>query len=130
MMASTDSPHSDALQRDHGRDSLFLLANLRVEGSDALHQVKIRNLSRGGLMAEAPLRVICGLPVQVELRQIGWVNGVVAWVQDPRFGIAFDCEINPLLARPAPLPAEPHASFTRLRPMQAPLPAAGMLRKV
>ncbi|RVU04732.1 PilZ domain-containing protein [Novosphingobium umbonatum] len=123
-MAISDNP-----QRGTGRDSLFLLANLRVEGSDALHSVRIRNLSRGGLMAEASLRVICGLPVQVELRQLGWIDGVVAWVQDNRFGIAFDEEVDPVLARPQHT-AEPHACFTRLRTPASALPTAGLLRKV
>ena len=37
--------------------------------------------------------------VSVDLRNIGWVRGSVAWVQDNRFGIAFADEIDPKLAR-------------------------------
>ncbi|MNC96807.1 hypothetical protein D3C83_142760 [compost metagenome] len=37
--------------------------------------------------------------VTVELRNVGRVEGSVAWVQDNRFGVAFVEEIDPKLAR-------------------------------
>ena len=85
--------------RQVNRDSLFLLAQVRVAGHDQTHRVKVRNLSAGGMMAEGEVRVMRGAPVQVELRNIGWVDGSVAWKQDNRFGIAFADEIDPRLAR-------------------------------
>lgn len=88
-------------QRHISRDSLFVLAGLRVAGHDREHKVKVRNLSPGGLMAEGTLRVARGMGVSVEVRNIGWVAGTVAWVQENRFGIAFDSEIDPLGARGA-----------------------------
>lgn len=87
--------------RQVNRDSLFLLANLRVTGQDGMHRVKVRNLSPGGMMAEGEVRVTRGSLVAVELRNIGWVDGSVAWRQDNRFGIAFIEEIDPKLARAA-----------------------------
>jgi hypothetical protein len=81
------------------RDSLFLLAQLRVEGDDNLHRVKVRNLSSGGMMAEGDIKVMRGELVHVELRNLGWVTGNVAWRQENRFGIAFSEEIDPKLAR-------------------------------
>lgn len=85
------------------RDSLFLLAEVRVDGSDQVFRVKVRNLSAGGMMAEAgDARVLRGTPVIVVLRNIGEVEGSVAWIQGDRFGIAFAEEIDPQLAR-APL---------------------------
>jgi hypothetical protein len=88
--------------RQVNRDSLFLLAQVRVVGQDAVARVKVRNLSAGGMMAEGESKVTRGSLVQVELRNIGWVDGSVAWKQDDRFGIAFIEEIDPKLAR-APL---------------------------
>ena len=68
--------------RQVNRDSLFLLAQLRVDGQDALYRVKVRNLSAGGMMAEGEAKVMRGSLVVVELRNIGWVEGSVAWKHD------------------------------------------------
>jgi hypothetical protein len=81
------------------RDSLFLMATVRLAGEEADHRVKVRNLSAGGMMAEGELRVERGMRLAVELRNIGRVEGAVAWVQDKRFGIAFSDEIDPKVAR-------------------------------
>ena len=80
--------------RQVNRDSLFLLAQLRVKEGQQSHRVKVRNLSSGGMMAEGDVRVSRGELVSVELRNIGWVEGNVAWKQDNRFGIAFLEEID------------------------------------
>ncbi|MEQ5788327.1 PilZ domain-containing protein [Erythrobacter sp. NFXS35] len=81
------------------RDSLFLLADIRIEQGHEAHRVRVRNLSDGGMMAEGNLRVQRGHRVDVELRNIGTVGGSVAWVQDNRIGIAFDQEVDSQLAR-------------------------------
>ncbi len=88
-------------QRHIGRDSLFVMADLRLDGSDETHRIKMRNLSAGGMMGEGTLRLSRGSVVWVEIRNIGWVEGSIAWVQDSRFGVAFSEEIDPKLARPA-----------------------------
>ena len=75
--------------RQVNRDSLFLLAHVRVDGQPAVSRVKVRNLSPGGMMAEGDAKVVRGTLVAVELRNLGWVEGSVAWKQDNRFGIAF-----------------------------------------
>lgn len=85
--------------RNIHRDSLFLMADVRIEGEEGAHRVKVRNLSSGGMMAEGGPAVLRGARVAVELRNIGWVEGSVAWVQENRFGIAFAKEIEPKLAR-------------------------------
>jgi hypothetical protein len=87
--------------RQLSRDSLFLLARLKVEGdsSGAEYRVKVRNLSSGGMMAEGMAKVACGSRISIELRNIGWVEGSVAWKADDRFGIAFIEEIDPKVAR-------------------------------
>ncbi len=85
--------------RSVSRDSLFLLANVRVEQSEDSHRIRVRNLSDGGMMGEGNLRVKRGNRLLIELRNIGQVDGTVAWVQDNRFGIAFDEEIDSQAAR-------------------------------
>ena len=85
--------------RSVSRDSLFQLANVRVEQGSDEQRVRVRNLSDGGMMGEGPLKVQRGNRVEIELRNIGKIQGNVAWVQDQRFGIAFDDEIDSNLAR-------------------------------
>lgn len=92
--------------RNISRDSLFLMADLRLEGADGLERVKVRNLSAGGMMAEGPVRVMRGARLSIKLRNIEWVDGSVAWVQDNRFGIAFDHEVDPSMARSQPAKTE------------------------
>ena len=87
--------------RQVGRDSLFLMADVRLASAGDEHRVKVRNLSGGGMMAEGHVRVTRGAKLDINLRNIGWVPGVVAWIQDNRFGIAFMDEIDPKLAREA-----------------------------
>lgn len=86
-------------KRGMDRDSLFLKAILRFGSSKVENEVRIRNLSAGGLMAEAPLRVTRGERVEINLRNIGWITGHVAWVTEGRIGIAFDHPIDPKDAR-------------------------------
>lgn len=85
-------------KRSGARDSLMLSALFRVDGA-AECQVRVRNLSSGGMMAEYPSPLERGTPVEVEVRGVGWVAGKIAWSTDGRVGVAFDNDINPLLAR-------------------------------
>tara|TARA_R110001606_G_scaffold10272_1_gene44024 strand:+ start:12778 stop:13188 length:411 start_codon:yes stop_codon:yes gene_type:complete len=86
-------------KRELDRDSLFLKAALSFVDGDDCGEVRIRNLSAGGLMAEAPVLAKRGDKVQLDLRNIGQVTGHVAWVAQGRFGVAFDHPIDPKLAR-------------------------------
>ncbi len=83
------------------RKDMTLPATLKVEGdSPAIeHPVKVRNLSAAGVMAEGDAPVEPGSLVSVELQDIGWVEGLVAWKQDNRFGIAFASDVDHQLAR-------------------------------
>ena len=90
---------AQAVKRELNRDSLLLKAILRFPRTKDEGEVRIRNLSAGGLMAEAPLRVTRGELVEINLRCIGWISGHVAWVTEGRLGIAFDHPINPKDAR-------------------------------
>ncbi len=97
-----------ARSRNAARDSLFLSAQLKV-GSLPAEQVRVRNLSAGGMMAEYPSSVEQGTPVTVELRGIGRVGGRIAWATDGRIGVAFDEHIDPMQAR-KPVAVRPAAS--------------------
>jgi hypothetical protein len=88
-----------AQERQDVRDSLFLMAGLRVAGRHGVRQVRVRNLSAGGLMAEYPEGLDMGTPIEVDVRGIGWVQGRVAWSTAGRIGVAFNQPIDPILAR-------------------------------
>ncbi|WP_066583684.1 PilZ domain-containing protein [Sphingomonas pruni] len=88
-----------AAQRNDARDSLLLVARFRIEGSAEIMQVRVRNLSSGGLMADVPKPIDIGTMVEVEVRGVGWVNGRIAWVAAGRAGVAFDHPIDPQAAR-------------------------------
>ena len=88
-----------ALSRNEGRDSLFLMADFRVTGTTDAHSVRVRNLSAGGLMAEYSGKLRQGLDVEFDVRGIGWVPGKVAWSAAGRIGVAFEHQIDPMLAR-------------------------------
>lgn len=87
-----------ASQRTGSRDSLMLSANFRVAGRPD-EQVRVRNLSTGGLMAEYTRPIERGTKVEVEVRGVGWVTGSIAWATEGRVGVAFDLAIDPKLAR-------------------------------
>jgi hypothetical protein len=94
-MSSDDAAHN----RNEARDSLFLMADFRVAGTSDVTQVRVRNLSAGGLMAELSSGLEIGLEVDFDVRGIGWVPGKVAWSAAGRVGIAFDRQIDPMMAR-------------------------------
>lgn len=108
-IAAQDANSSDAQgfesshSRDTARDSMFLQAILRPlsGGNPPAFSVRVRNLSAGGLMAEADAEVAIDDRITVELRNIGQVEGKVAWVRAPRFGVMFDVTVDPKLARKA-----------------------------
>ncbi|WP_230206801.1 PilZ domain-containing protein [Novosphingobium sp. Gsoil 351] len=81
------------------RDSVFLFATLRLAGEDAEYRVKVRNLSETGLLAEGDVPVRPGSSVGFDLRNIGWVEGTVAWVLGDRFGVQLGETIDPTKAR-------------------------------
>jgi hypothetical protein len=115
--------------RQIARDSLFVLADLRVDGLDGEHRIKVRNLSAGGLMGEGTVRVSRGAVVEINLRNIGWVEGTVAWVHQNRFGVAFRNDIDPLIARMPVGESADEVHFSR-RPMTTGATVLGPLRKI
>ena len=119
--------------RSDSRDSLFLLANVKVEKEAEQHRVRVRNLSDGGMMGEGALAVRRGNRVEVELKNVGTIGGNVAWVQDQRFGIAFDEEIDSQTARASGLSSgssSDAAASTSYAHRAPPPPKTSHLRKL
>lgn len=116
-------------QRHLARDSMFVLADLRLDGSENLHRIKVRNLSSGGMMGEGQVPVQRGALLWVDIRNIGWVEGSVAWVQGNRFGIAFREEINPNVVR-APAAVPVHQPPRHVRIDDTGSSSTGVVRKV
>jgi hypothetical protein len=90
---------ADSQRRDQ-RDSLFVLARIKPEGhAGEGTQVRVRNVSSGGLMADASDDYRPGMRIHVALEGIGEVAGSVAWAEAGRIGVAFDHPVDKTLAR-------------------------------
>ena len=88
-----------ALSRGADRDSLFMQASLTLPGRPDSVTVRVRNLSPGGMLAEAMVQVAQGGPVEVDLRNVGRVSGRIVWAGEGKFGIAFDRPVDPQAVR-------------------------------
>jgi hypothetical protein len=97
--AEGGTPADGGSQRQSDRDSLLLVAGFRIKGSDRIEQVRVRNLSAGGLMAEVADDLDRDTAVEIDVRGMGWISGKIAWQAMGRVGIAFDREIDPKKAR-------------------------------
>lgn len=86
-------------KRGKNRDSLFLTATLRLVEEAGEAEVRVRNLSEGGMMAETSMRATQGAALEINLRNVGWVTGRVAWLAEGRIGVAFDHNIDPVAVR-------------------------------
>lgn len=76
--------------RDVARSSLFMLTRITLENNSRQYQVKVRNLSPKGMMAEGNVPVARGSRLSINLENGTTVEGTVAWIEGSRFGIAFD----------------------------------------
>ena len=98
------------------RDTLLLVADIVAEGETTSARHTVRNLSPGGMMAQGGGPHTAGARVSVTLRNIGTVQGKVAWAENGRYGISFDQEIDPQAVR-APVALASFLSDTmKLRP--------------
>ncbi len=117
--------------RQIARDSLFVLADLRLDGVEGEHRVRVRNLSSGGLMAEGGPKLVRDQSVSLNLRNLGWVAGSVAWVQGNRCGIAFLDEIDPREVREPLAPGDDPTGLVKRPASSLGHPASsGQLRKI
>ena len=95
--------------RDKARKSIFLGAVICLAGCDTSTNVRVRNISAGGMMIDLPGPFEKGLVIAAELKGIGKISGKIAWSTENRAGIVFDRSVDPRLARQqmAP-PINPH----------------------
>lgn len=109
---------NDQSDDDRRRDSLLLLAEISANGEQWV--AKIRNISVGGLMAEPCGDLDQGARVAIELPNLGTVEGKVAWVSAPRFGVVFDEQVDPRAVRGSvpsvstAVPGDPQAQLRRI----------------
>lgn len=115
--------------RNMKRDSLFLMADVSLDGSAQPTRVKVRNLSDTGMMIEGPLVAATGQRVVVTLKQIGSVGGRIAWTQSARIGIAFDEPVDASKARTKLIGEMPEAP-RYARPAVAPRSGDWSVRKL
>ena len=108
--------------RNEKRDSVLMMAQLRVEGAGSSEKVKIRNLSNSGIQVEGPVLATDGQRAVVTIRQIGDVGGVVTWTKSARIGISFDEPINSGAARTSlvgDMPEAPRYARAALTPRES-----------
>ena len=83
-------------QRAHQRSPAMMTARLHLEDDEeGPQEVRIRNLSDRGLMAEPGYPVMAGTRATLTLPGIGEVTGRVAWYAEGRIGVALDDTIDP-----------------------------------
>lgn len=80
------------------RQNLLLMANLYVSGGEKC-RVRVRNISRGGVKVTGPVVPATGEVIRIELPNLGWLRGNVAWASDDEFGIQLHSEIDPVVVR-------------------------------
>ncbi|HSM54303.1 MAG TPA: PilZ domain-containing protein [Erythrobacter sp.] len=81
-------------RRSLERHDVVQLADVQIGRDPAQHRIKVRNVSARGLMGEGALHVSSGTRLTIDLPEVGPVAGTVVWVQEPRFGVAFDDEVE------------------------------------
>jgi PilZ domain len=105
--------------RDKSRESIFLGAVISLGNQRQSLNVRVRNISSGGMMIDLVGPQPKGLSVTAEMKGIGEVRGRIAWSTENRAGIVFDRTVDAKLARhiatpsPAPLYSRPVADTTR-----------------
>lgn len=114
-MAVTQNENEKLLEtRDKSRESIFLGAVISLGNQRKSLNVRVRNISSGGMMIDLAGPQPKGLAVTAEMKGIGEVRGRIAWSTENRAGIVFDRTVDAKLARhtvaaapPAPIYARP-----------------------
>ncbi|WOE74398.1 PilZ domain-containing protein [Alterisphingorhabdus coralli] len=117
---NADSQDSERDNRHERRDALFLLARVSFENSEKTIDVRVRNLSAGGMMAESNVYCAPGDIVTVTIIHSEPIAGRISWQSGGRFGVAFNHPIDPQSVRDrktAAIPEKP--SHLRLMEQKA-----------
>jgi len=80
------------------RQNLLLMASLCLRGSETC-RVRVRNISRGGVKVTGPVVPPAGALVRIQLPNLGWLSGTVAWTSGDDFGIKLTSAIDPAAVR-------------------------------
>jgi hypothetical protein len=99
--------------RDKSRESIFLGAVVHIGDEKQSRNVRVRNISSGGMMIDLPGPQPRGLLVVAEMKGIGEVRGQIVWSTENRAGIAFEKVVDPKLARHTPPPAPAAPTYSR-----------------
>ena len=76
------------------RHSIMMHATLSC-GDGGAASARVRNISRGGMMAECRFRGAQGDRILISMRGLGELEGSVAWARHNRIGVTFDEPIDP-----------------------------------
>lgn len=106
--SQADGQDEALIPRDKSRASIFLGAVVCFGEERHCRNVRVRNISSGGMMIDIVGPLEKGLSVVAEMKGIGEVRGRIVWSTENRAGVAFDREVNPALARHTP-PSAPSA---------------------
>lgn len=104
---STEVPRPNERRSDDRLAVILPLARL-ITG-DRQDFCRIRNISAGGLMAEAMAVHHVGAPVEIELHSNHSIAGTIVWVRGGNIGVKFDenVDVRALLLEPRPRGAHP-----------------------
>lgn len=78
---------------------MFLHAVVRSASEEPGYIVRVRNISAGGMMADAAGMFRSEQTVEVELRGVGRIAARIAWADEQRIGVAFVSPVDPMLTR-------------------------------
>ncbi|GGB33172.1 hypothetical protein GCM10011380_23300 [Sphingomonas metalli] len=98
--AKPEAEQDGAEQRAQLRTGMLMTAGLRIGGGEE-RQVRIRNLSERGLMAEPGEHIASGTAITISLPGVGEVDGTVAWSTEGRIGVALSRPIDIALVNAA-----------------------------
>jgi PilZ domain-containing protein len=99
LVYDSDVTEDDPTRRREPRDSVMLSATIRHEHGGEF-TARVRNISAGGIKIDCPRGLPGGTPVEVALRGVGVVRGIVAWSAGGLVGIRFEATIDPRLTMP------------------------------
>jgi hypothetical protein len=108
-----DDSETSIETRDKSRESIFLGAVISLGNQRQSLNVRVRNISSGGMMIDLAGPQPKGLAVVAEMKGIGEVRGRIAWSTENRAGIAFDRTVDPKLARHTPPPPPNAPTYAR-----------------
>lgn len=97
----------------------MLMATVRLAGA-ADQRLRIRDISAGGLKVTSALKPARGTKVHIELLELGWVTGEIAWATESTFGVRLVHRVDPAAAR-----QRVSGDFTVARPAPRLLRCAG-----